>query len=173
MAEEKVLTKKEQFALVKEKEPVAEVALNYNEEILKVRRVSTKRSGGSNFHYSVLAVVGDNNGNVGIALAKSKENSNAIRKAKDKAKRSMIKIPLTKDKSIPHEIFIRNGASILFLKPAPLGAGIIAGSSIRRIMELAGIRNVSAKIIGTNNQISNAYTLMDAFRELNAGFKGE
>lgn len=136
------------------------------DRVLKIRRVSTKRAGGSSFHFSALTASGDHAGNVGVAIAKSKENVNAIRKSKDKARRQMINVEITKDGSIPHEVYIKNGASKLFLKPAPLGAGIIAGGSVRQILELAGIKNVSAKIIGTNNQISNAYTLIDALKSL-------
>ena len=78
----------------------------------------------------------------------------------------MIEIPITKNGSIPHEIYIKNGAAILFMKPAPLGAGIIAGSSVRQVLELAGIKNISVKIMGTNNQISNAYTIIKALKLL-------
>lgn len=136
------------------------------EEILKIRRVSTKRAGGSSFHFSVLAAVGDDEGNVGVAIAKSKENTLAIHKAKQKAKRSMFQIPLTKEKSIPREIFFKDGSSIIYLKPAPLGAGIIAGSSVRTVLDLAGVKNVSAKIIGSSNPINNAYALIKALKKL-------
>ncbi len=136
------------------------------ERLLKVRRVSTKRAGGSSFHFSVLAVAGDRNGNVGVAIAKSKENTLAIQKAKDRAKKAMFNVPITEDGSIPHEVYIKDGPSILYLKPAPQGAGIIAGGSIRHILELAGYKNVSAKIIGTNNQINNSYTLAKALKSL-------
>jgi small subunit ribosomal protein S5 len=134
--------------------------------VLKPRRVATKRPGGANMHYSVLAAAGDRNGMVGIGLAKSKEMSAAISKSKDKARRTMVKIELTENGSIPHEVYIKNGASILYMKPAPLGAGIMAGGSVRQILDLAGIKNISVKIIGTNNQISNAYTVLKALKSL-------
>ncbi len=136
------------------------------EAVLKPRRVATKRIGGANMHYSVLSCAGDRNGMIGIGLAKSKEMSAAIQKSKDKARRTMVKIPLTEEGSIPHEVYIKNGASILFLKPAPLGAGIMAGGSMRQILDLAGVKNISVKIIGTNNAISNAYTIMKALESL-------
>ncbi len=136
------------------------------ERLLKVRRVSTKRAGGSSFHFSVLAVAGDHNGNVGVAIAKSKENTLAIQKAKDKARKEMFNVPITESGSIPHEVYIKDGSSVLYLKPAPEGAGIIAGGSLRHILELAGYKNVSAKIIGTNNQINNSYALVKALKSL-------
>lgn len=143
------------------------------EAVLKPRRVATKRVGGANFHFSVLSAAGDRNGMVGIGLAKSKEMSAAIQKSKDKARRSMIKINLTEDGSIPHEVYIKNGAAILLMKPAPLGAGIMAGGSVRQILDLAGIKNISVKIIGTNNQISNAYTVIKALESLRMVEKSE
>ncbi len=143
------------------------------ERILKIRRVSTKRAGGSSFHFSVLSAAGDHNGNVGVALAKSKENTSAIRKSKEKARLKMFAVPLTEEGSIPHEIFIKNGPSILYLKPAPQGAGIIAGGSVRHILELAGVKNISAKVIGSNNQINNSYTLVKALQQLRVVKKKE
>lgn len=148
------------------KENESRTTSSVEEVVLKPRRVSTKRAGGSSFQFSVLAAAGDRNGNVGVAIAKSKEMSAAISKAKDKARRSMVPISITDVGSIPHEVYIKNAASILLLRPAPLGAGIIAGGSVRQILELAGIKNISVKIIGTNNQISNAYTLMKALTSL-------
>lgn len=136
------------------------------DRVLQIRRVSTKRAGGSSFHFSVLSASGDHDGRISVAIAKSKENLTAIKKSKDKARRTMIEVPITKNGSIPHEVHIKNGASVLFMKPAPLGAGIIAGGSVRQVMELAGIKNVSVKIIGTNNQISNAYTTIKALKLL-------
>lgn len=140
--------------------------VKFEEEVLKIRRVSTKRAGGSAFHFSVLSAVGDHAGRVGIALAKSKENVKAIKKSKEKARRNMVDINITKVGSIPHEVYIKDGAARILLRPAPLGTGIIAGGSVRRILELAGIKNISAKIIGTNNQIMNAYALMQGLKSL-------
>lgn len=139
----------------------------YREEILNVRRVSTKRAGGSKFHYSVLCAVGDEKGKLGLALAKSVENVKAIAKAKLKAKQNMITINLTKEGTIPHELVIKDGASKMLLRPAPLGSGLIAGGSVRTILEVAGVKNISAKVIGTNNQVMNAYALFKGLQSLN------
>lgn len=136
------------------------------ERILEVRRVATKRTGGASYHFSALAVVGDRSGKVGVAVAKSKENLVAINKAKNKAKRNFFDVVITKNGSVPHEINAKYGATKLYIKPAPLGAGIIAGGSVRQILELAGIKNVSAKIIGSTNKINNAYATVVALKKL-------
>lgn len=138
------------------------------DRVLQIRRVSTKRAGGSSFHFSALSASGDHSGKIGVAIAKSKENLTAIKKSKDKARRTMIEVPITKNGSIPHELYIKNGAAIIFMKPAPLGAGIIAGGTVRQVLELAGIKNISVKIMGTNNQISNAYTIIKALKLIKA-----
>ena len=138
----------------------------FEEKVLNVRRVSTKRHGGSAYHFSALAVVGDRSGKVGIGIAKSKENMVAMKKAINRAKRDVFDVPITTNGSIPHEVTSKHGASKLFMKPAPDGAGIIAGSSVRQIFELAGIRNISAKVIGSTNQINNAYATVDALKKL-------
>ena len=132
------------------------------DRVLQIRRVSTKRAGGSSFHFSALSASGDHAGKIGVAIAKSK----------DKARRTMTEIPVTKNGSIPHELYIKNGAAIIFMKPAPLGAGIIAGGSVRQVLELAGIKNISVKIMGTNNQVSNAYTIIKALKMIKAKPQG-
>lgn len=136
------------------------------EKLLMRRRTTTKRTGGSNFHYSALCAVGDRNGYVGVALGKSKEDIRAINKAKDKAKRNLMKVNITSDGTIPHDITIKKGAAKIILRPAPAGSGIMAGGVLRHILELAGVKNISAKIIGSNNAIMNAYALMDALTKL-------
>ncbi len=136
------------------------------EEIVAIRRVATKRPGGAKMRFSVLAAVGDKNGTIGMALAKAKENVLAIRKAKERAKKELLSVIITDKGSIPHEVSAKYGASKVLLKPAPLGAGIIAGSSVRQILELAGYKNISAKIIDGSNQINNAYAALTALKKL-------
>ena len=142
-----------------------EIQHKFEEEIVMMRRVAAKRAGGPNLRFSVLAVVGDKNGTIGIAIAKAKENVVAIRKAKEKARRSTIKVKLSASGSIPHEVRAKFGASKILMKPAPLGAGLIAGSSVRQILELAGYKNISAKILDGSNKITNAYAVMEALKK--------
>lgn len=143
----------------------------FEERLLELKRTTTKRNNGPLFHYSALCVSGDREGHIGIALSKSSENSKAIARSKEKARKNIKKIAITKDFSIPYEIYLKNGAAKMFLKPAPLGSGIIAGGKIREILELAGIKNISVKILGTNNNIMNAYTLMDGLLKLRSTSK--
>ena len=138
----------------------------FEEKILNIRRTSTKRAGGSSYHFSALAVVGDKNGKVGVALAKSKENIVAIRKAVNRAKKNVFAIPITENGSIPFEVQSKHSASKLYMRPAPLGAGLIAGSGVRQILELAGIKNVSSKIIGSTNHVNIAYATVAALKEI-------
>lgn len=143
-----------------------DLQFKFEEEIVIMRRVAAKRSGGPNLRFSVLAAVGDGNGTIGLGLAKAKENIVAIKKAKDKARRSTFKVALNENGSIPHEVKAKYGASRIFMKPAPLGAGIIAGSSVRQILELAGYKNISAKILDGSNKITNAYAVIEALKQL-------
>lgn len=138
----------------------------YKERLIELKRTSTKRKGGPLFHYSALAVVGDEKGQVGISVAKSKENIGAINKAIENAKKNLFKVKLTEDFSIPHELYIKEGASRILMKPAALGSGIIAGGTVRDIAELAGIKNISIKILGTRNPLSNARCFVKGLKSL-------
>ena len=138
----------------------------FEQKILDIARVTRVMAGGKRMRFRACVAVGDKKGSVGVALAKSKDTSSAVRKSLAKAKKSMVKINVTENGSIPHEVKIKDSAAKIYLKPAPLGAGIIAGGAIRQILDLAGIQNISAKILGTNNQINNAYALMKALKSL-------
>jgi small subunit ribosomal protein S5 len=113
-----------------------------------------------------LSVAGDFNGRVGVGLGKSLENTSAIAKSKNKAKKSLVSVYITENGSIPHEAMIKNGSAMIFIKPAPAGAGIIAGGSVRKVLEFAGYKNISVKIIGSSNPINNSNTLIKALTEL-------
>ena len=118
--------------------------------------------------FSVLAVVGDRKGKVGVGLAKSADISSAIQKAIAYAKKHFIDVPIVNG-TIPHSIRIKEGAAEIFLKPAPQGSGIIAGGAIRSVVEAAGIHNISSKILGTNNKASNVHAVFTALKELKRG----
>ncbi len=115
--------------------------------------------------FSVLAVVGDRKGKVGVGLAKSADISAAIQKAIAYAKRHFIDVPIVNG-TIPHSIRVKEGAAEILLKPAPQGSGIIAGGAVRSVVEAAGIRNISSKILGTNNKGSNVHATFLALRKL-------
>lgn len=140
----------------------------YDEKIVQINRVSKKTKGGNNMRFSVLAVVGDRKGKVGVGLAKSADISSAIQKAIAYAKRHFIEVPIVNG-TIPHSIRVKEGAAEILLKPAPQGSGIIAGGAVRSVVEAAGIHNISSKILGTNNKGSNVHATFLALRSLRKG----
>ncbi len=131
------------------------------EKVVQVNRVSKKTKGGDKRSLSVVVVVGDQNGKVGVGLGKAADVQSAVRKATIYAKKHMIEVPL-KGRSIPHRVMIKDGAAKVLLKPAPEGTGVKAGGAVRVVMEAAGIHNVVSKILGTSNQASNVYATMKA-----------
>lgn len=138
----------------------------FQEYVIKVGRVAKVVKGGRRFRFNALVVVGDSNGQVGIALGKSREVSEAIKKAVGKAKKSMFKVPVTKEGSIPHVIQVKQGSGIVLLKPAKPGTGIIAGNTARAILEACGIRNIVTKSIGSNNPFNLSAAVIKALKSL-------
>lgn len=135
------------------------------ERVVKVNRVSKKTKGGDKRSLSVLVVVGDKKGKVGVGLGKAAEVQSAVRKATAYAKKHLISVPL-KGKTIPHEVLVKNGAAKILLKPASEGTGVIAGGAVRVVVEAAGIHDIVSKILGTKNQASNVYATMEALAML-------
>lgn len=136
------------------------------EKVVQVNRVSKKTKGGDKRSLSVLAVVGDKKGKVGVGLGKAADVQSAVRKATSYAKRHLIEVPLVDKRTIPHEIRVKRGAARIMLKPAPPGTGIIAGGAVRVVVEAAGISDVVSKILGTNNRASNVYATLEALGKL-------
>ena len=137
----------------------------FEERVVQVRRVTKVVKGGKRIGFRVLSVVGDRKGRVGMGLGKASEVSSAIRKGVDLAKRSLITVPLISG-TIPHEATGKLGASSVLLRPAPSGKGVIAGGSVRVILELAGVRDVVAKSIGSSNAINTAKATLNALETL-------
>ena len=141
----------------------------FQEKVVKIRRVSKKTTGGNYVTFSALVVVGDRKGKVGIGLGRSLEVPPAIHKAISYAKKHMIAVPM-RNKTIPHEVRVKFKAALILLKPAPEGTGLKVGSVARVILDLAGVENASGKIIGSRNQIVNTYAIMKALSMLKTKF---
>jgi len=137
----------------------------YDFKIVEVRRVSKMFKGGRRMKLSVAVVVGDKKGQVGIGIGKGDDVRSAQEKAITQAKKNLVLIPL-KGNTIPHEVNFKFKASRIFLKPAAPGTGIVAGSSVRMVAEVAGINDVLSKILGGNNKITNAYATVKALASL-------
>lgn len=137
----------------------------FEEKIVQVNRVSKKTKGGNKIGFSVLVVVGDRKGKVGVGLGGAADVSSSVKKGVNYAKKHMITVP-TKGTTIPFEIHVKHGAAKVLLKPAPAGTGVIAGGAVRAVVEAAGIKDIVSKILGTKNQASNVYATMEALRQL-------
>ena len=135
------------------------------ERVVQVNRVSKKTKGGDKRSLSVLVVVGDKKGKVGVGLGKAAEVQSAVRKATTYAKKHLISVAL-KGRTIPHPILVKSGAARVLLKPAPVGTGVIAGGAVRVVVEAAGIHDIVSKILGTKNKASNVYATLEALSKL-------
>ena len=126
----------------------------FSDRLVAINRVSKTVKGGKRFGFAALVVVGDQHGRVGFGKGKAKEVPEAIRKATDRAKRGIIKVPLKEGRTLHHDINGRHGAGKVVLRTAPVGTGIIAGGTMRALLEAAGVQNVLAKCYGSTNQIN-------------------
>lgn len=137
----------------------------FEEKVIQINRVSKKTKGGNRIGFSVLVVVGDKKGRVGVGLGKAPDVASAIMKAITYAKKHLQRIEMYKT-TIPHEVFLKRGAAKVLIKPAPAGTGVIAGGAVRAVVEAAGIRDVVSKILGSKNQASNVYATLEALKTL-------
>ena len=138
--------------------------LDLKETIVNIRRVAKTVKGGRNMRFSVTIVVGDGNGHVGVGLGKAQEIPEAVRKATEDAKKNLIYVP-TVGTTIPHRNVGVFGAGRVLIMPAAEGTGVIAGSSVRTVLELAGIKDVRAKSIGSNNTANMAYAAIEGLKK--------
>ena len=135
------------------------------ERVIHTNRVSKTHKGGRTLSFQVMVVVGDTNGHVGVGLGKARQVPDAIRKAIEAARRNLVYVPRV-GTTIPHEVEIEYGSTRLVLKPASPGTGIVAGSSVRALLEAAGVSDVLAKLVGSRNSINAAWATMEAFRAM-------
>lgn len=137
----------------------------YDQQIIDIARVTRVMAGGKRMRFRACVVIGNRQGKIGTALAKGADVTLAVNKAVAKAKNNMITIPIVNE-TIPHRVDIKYGAAKILIKPAPKGTGIIAGGAVRVILDLAGVANAVAKILGTNNKINNVKATFEALRRL-------
>jgi len=142
-------------------------------KVLEIKRVTKVTKGGKRFKIRAVVVAGNKNGKVGVGIEKGDDVSQAVNKALNKAIKNSINVPIIKN-TIPYEVYGKVSAAKVFIKPAKSGTGIIAGGSVRLVLELAGIKNVVAKIIGvTKNPLTNCLSTLAALSKLNKYVKND
>jgi small subunit ribosomal protein S5 len=141
------------------------VSSEINEKVLYINRCSKVVKGGRKFSFSALILAGDNKGRVGYGFAKANELTDAIRKGGEAARRNMASFPM-EGTTIPHEIIVEWDGARLLLKPAPAGSGVIAGSKVRAVLEMAGYKDVMAKSLGASNPINQVKAVFKALSKL-------
>lgn len=146
----------------KEKEKVES---EFTEKVLHINRCSKVVKGGRKFSFSALILVGDGKGNVGYGFAKANELTDAIRKGGEAARKNMIRVPM-EGTTIPHEIVVHWDGACILLKPTSEGSGVIAGSKVRAVLELAGYKDVMAKSLGANNPINQVKATFEALSQM-------
>ena len=135
------------------------------EKVVAISRVAKVVKGGRNFRFSAVVVVGDENGHVGVGNGKAAEVPDAIKKAIQEAKKNLIEVPVV-NTSVPHEFIGKFGSAKVLLKPAAIGTGLIAGGSVRPVLELAGYKNIRTKVLGTNNPRNVVYATIEGLKAM-------
>jgi small subunit ribosomal protein S5 len=135
---------------------------NWQERVVQIRRVSKVVKGGKKLSFRAIVVVGNERGQVGVGVGKASDVIGAVKKGVADGKKQLVDVPLTKANSIPHPIEGRGGAAKVMLRPAAPGTGVIAGGAVRTVLEMAGVKNVLAKQLGSDNPLNNARAAVNA-----------
>lgn len=140
--------------------------LELNEKVVSIKRVTKVVKGGRNFRFTALVVVGDGNGHVGAGLGKASEIPEAIRKGKEDAAKNLISVALDENDSVTHDYIGKFGGASVLLKKAPEGTGVIAGGPARAVIEMAGIKNIRTKSLGSNNKQNVVLATIEGLRQI-------
>ena len=140
--------------------------IKFVERLIKISRVTKVTKGGKKLSFRAIVVIGDENGQVGVGVAKADDVVNAFKKAKSDGRKNLIKIPITKSLSIPHRVTGDFGACKIIMRPSIEGSGVIAGGAVRTVLEVAGIKNVIEKQLGSDNLLNNARASICALENL-------
>ena len=140
--------------------------LELNEKVVSIKRVTKVVKGGRNMRFTALVVVGDGNGHVGAGLGKETEIPEAIRKGKEDAAKKLISVALDENGSITHDLIGKFGSASVLLKKAPEGTGVIAGGPARAVIEMAGIKNIRTKSLGSNNKQNVVLATIEGLKEV-------
>lgn len=141
-------------------------ALELNDKVVSIKRVTKVVKGGRHFRFSALVVVGDGNGHVGAGIGKAMEIPEAIRKGKEDAIKKLVSVPVDANASIPHDMIGKFGSASVLLKKAPEGTGVIAGGPARSVIEMAGIKNIRTKSLGSNNKQNVVLATIEGLSQL-------
>jgi small subunit ribosomal protein S5 len=136
------------------------------ERLIKISRVTKVTKGGKKLSFRAVVVIGDENGQVGVGVGKAEDVVNAFKKAKTDGRKNLIKIPLTKSLTIPHRVVGDKGACKIIMRPSIEGSGVVAGGAVRTVLEVAGVKNVIAKQLGSDNLLNNARAAIVALENL-------
>nr|ASO75978.1 ribosomal protein S5 [Storeatula sp. CCMP1868] len=139
---------------------------DWQERVVQIRRVTKVVKGGKKLSFRAILIIGNEKGDVGVGVGKASDVIGAVKKAVSDGKKKMVNVPITKDSSIPHIVKGRSGAAKVIMRPSAPGSGVIAGGSVRTILELAGVKNILAKQLGSNNPLNNARAATDALLKL-------
>ena len=143
-----------------------EKEITYQERVIQIRRVSKVVKGGKKLSFRAIVVIGNEKGEVGVGVGKASDVIGAVRKGVADGKKHLITIPLTKSNTIPHPIVGGGGGANVMMRPAAPGTGVIAGGAVRTVLELAGVKNILAKQLGSGNPLNNARAAVNALKTL-------
>lgn len=140
--------------------------LELEDNVVTIKRVTKVVKGGRNMKFTALVVVGDKNGHVGVGLGKATEIPEAIRKGKEEATKKLVEVPIDENGSVPHDLTGKFGSASVLIKRAPEGTGIIAGGPARSVLELAGIKNIRTKSLGSNNKQNAVLATIEGLKSM-------